>query len=160
VAEMSQKIRLVKASELFEGLSTSVCEDIVSNAFSRDYICRRVMFFEGDPIKEVLLLIEGQAKLTQVSSDGAEVLLRLCVPGQVVSPPALVQLSTHSSTAVALHPCRVLVWDAAAFETTQERFPVLRRNAQSILGRRLAELQKRLYEVSTAKVLSPRAVSS
>jgi CRP-like cAMP-binding protein len=157
---MTQKIRLVNASELFEGLSSSVCEDIVSNALPRDYISRQVMFFAGDPIKEVLLLTEGRAMLTQVCVDGTGVILRLCGPGEVVSPLALVQLSTHSSTAVALHACRLLVWDAATFESTLQRFPILRRNAQSILGRRLAELQKRLCEVSTSNVPSPRAISS
>jgi CRP-like cAMP-binding protein len=150
VAEMSQKIRLLKTSELFEGLSSSVCEDIVSNAYPRDCLCREVMFFAGDPIKEVLLLTEGQAKLTQVSADGTEIILRLCVPCEVVAPLALVHGRTHRSTAVALQACKLLVWGAATFEATLDRFPVLRRHAQIILVRRIAELQKRLCEVSTS----------
>ena len=159
MAELSQKIPLLKASELFEGLSSSDCEDIVSNAHARDYICRRVLFFAGDPIKEVLLLTEGWVMLTQVTADGTKVILRLCVPGEVVSSPALVQASTHSSTAIVLQACRLLVWDAATFEATLERFPVLLRNAQSILGRRLAELQEQFCEVSASSELSPRVVS-
>jgi CRP-like cAMP-binding protein len=149
VAEMSQKIRLLKTSELFEGLSSSVCEDIVSNAYPRDCMCSEVMFFAGDPIKEVLLLTEGRAKLTQVSADGTEIILRLCVPCEVVAPLALVQGRTHRSTAVALQACKLLVWGAATFEATLDRYPFLLRNVQSILERRLTELQRRLYEVFT-----------
>lgn len=148
MAGISQKIRLVKTFELFVGLSSSVCEDIVSNAYPRDYGRRQVMFFAGDPIKEVLLLTEGRAKLAQVSGDGTEVILRLCARGEVVSAPALVQGNTHSSTAVALRASKLLVWDVATFEATLDRFPALLRNIQNILGRRLAELQKRFCEVS------------
>jgi CRP-like cAMP-binding protein len=149
---MSHPAPPVKESELFDGLSSSDCEDIVSKAHPRSFLCGQVMFRAGDPIEEVWLLTEGRAKLTQVRAPGTEVLLRFCVPYEVVYPPALVQLSTHTSTAVALHTCRLLVWDAANFKTTLERFPLLKRNTQIILCRRIAELQKRLCEMSTSNL--------
>jgi len=153
--ETGRTIPMGETSELFEGLCSSVCEGIISTARLRDYTCSEVMFFAGDPIRGVLLLTEGLVKLTQVGEDGTEVIYRFCVPGEVVSCTALVLGGTHRSTAVALRACKVLAWDAKTFEAALEQFPVLRRKVQSILGRRLFELEKSIYEVST-QMSSPR----
>jgi CRP-like cAMP-binding protein len=153
--EMSQTIPIGETLELFEGLSSPACEGIISTARLRDYMCSEVMFFAGDPVKGVLLLTEGLVKLTQVGEDGTEVIYRFCVPGEVVSATALALGGTHSSTAVALRACKVLAWDVKTFEATLEHFPVLQRKVQSILGRRLFELEKSIYEVST-QMASPR----
>ena len=152
--ETGQTIPIGETYELFEGLCSSVCEGIISTARVRDYLCGEVMFFAGDPVNGVHLLTEGLVKLTQVSEGGTEVIYRFCVPGEVVSAAALA-LGTHRSTAVALRACRVLAWDAKTFEAALERFPVLQRKVQSILRRRLSELEKSIYEVST-QMASPR----
>jgi len=49
----------------------------------------------------------------------------------------------------------VLVWSAAIFEATLERFPILQRKAERIIQRRLEELENRFCEVST-QLASPR----
>jgi CRP-like cAMP-binding protein len=155
MAEVKDKCLLVKRSELFAGLPSSVYASIVSSARPRDFMFREVMYFAGDPIKQVLLLTEGRVKITQLSESGSEVILRLSVPGELISELALVPGGTHSSTAQALQDCKVLAWDSATFEAAIERFPVLRSNAKRILERRLEEFERRYCEVSTETV-SPR----
>src|ERR1700741_4557165 len=118
--ETGQTIPVQDTSELFEGLSGSVCGDIISTAHAREYECGEPMFFMGDPIEGVLLLTEGSAKLTQVSEDGAEVINRLCSPGEVVSALAMVLGGTHRSTAIALQRCKALAWDTPTFEAVLE----------------------------------------
>lgn len=155
MSETRQQSPLLEMSELFADLPGSVCTDIVSTARPRDFACRQVIFFAGDPIKATLLLTEGRAKITQLVESGSEVILRLTAPGEVIGELGLVSGSTHSSTAVALQACKVLVWGAATFEAALDRFPILRRNAKRILQRRLDELESRYCEVST-QMASPR----
>ena len=155
MAEAGEKSSLLTRSELFAGLPSSVCTHILSRARPMDFPCGEVMYFAGDQIEQVFLLTEGRVKITQFSERGTEVILRLCIPGEVISELALVAGSKQSSTAQAIQDCKVLAWDSATFETVIERFPVLRCNAKRILEQRLQELERRFCEVSTETV-SPR----
>jgi len=155
MAEAKDNCLLVKKSELFAGVPSSVYGSIVSSARPREFKSREVMYFAGDPIKQILLLTEGRVKITQLSESGIEVILRLSVPGDLISELALTPGSTHSSTAQAIQACTVLAWDAATFEAALERFPAFRSNAKRILERRLEEFERRYCEVSTETV-SPR----
>ena len=152
MAETIEKSPSLEMSELFADLPSSVRAEIVATARPRDYACRQVMFFAGDPIKETLLLTDGRAKIMQLGENGSEVLLRFTVPGEVIGELGLLPGSKHSSTAQALQDCKVLVWGAATFEAAFERFPILQRNAERILARRLDELERRL----ATEMTSPR----
>jgi len=155
MAEAGEKFPLVTRSELFAGIPSSVCACIVSTARPFDFACRQVLYFGGDPIEQVLLLIEGRVKTTQFSERGTEVILRLCISGEVISELAFVAESKHSSTAQAVQDCKVLAWDLATFEAALDRFPALRCNTKRILEQRLQELERRFCEVSTETV-APR----
>jgi CRP-like cAMP-binding protein len=145
-------------SELFAGVSSRVIEDVVSRARPRIFAANEVMYLMGNPITQVMLLTEGCAKKSQISENGIEVVLRLTVPGEIISEHALGAGTKHASTAQALQDCAVLAWEPATFSAAMGCFPDLRRNAQYILESRLAELSGRFWEVST-KTASPRLAS-
>jgi CRP-like cAMP-binding protein len=155
MADLTQKIAWLERSELFKGLDDSICTHMASTALSRHYAQRDVIFVAGDLIREVLLLTEGRAKLMRLSEEGAEVILRLCVPGEIVYPPALVPECVYHSTAETLRACQLLAWDARTFDAAQGRFRGLLSNAKSVLERRIRELERRHCEACTRKV-SPR----
>jgi CRP/FNR family transcriptional regulator, nitrogen oxide reductase regulator len=155
MADMNQRMELLAGAKLFEGLDSSICAYMASSALSRHYACRDVIFDAGDPIRGVLLLTEGRVKLMRFSEEGAEVILRLCAPGEVVYPPAMVPEEIHYSTAETLQQCRLLAWDAKTFEAAEERFPTLRSNARCVVERQIRELERRYWEACTQKV-SPR----
>ena len=146
---------LATRSELFAGLSSSVCTYVLSTARLMDVGSRQVIYFAGDQIQQIFLLTNGRVKITQFSERGTEVILRLCIPGEVISELALVPGSRHSTTAQAAQDCDLLAWDAATFEAAIERFPSLRCNVKRILEQRLHELERRFCEVSTETV-APR----
>jgi CRP-like cAMP-binding protein len=159
VADMNQRIALLEKADLFDGLDSSICAYMASTALSKHYACRDVIFVAGDVIREVLLLTEGRMKLMQFNEEGAEVILRLCVPGEVVYPPAMVPEDVYYSTGETLQVCRLLAWDARTFDAAQGRFPTLRSNAHRVLERQIRELELRYREACTRKV-SPRLALS
>src|SRR5947208_14290009 len=155
MAEAEKYSPLATRSELFAGLSSSVCTNILSTARLMNIRSRQVIYFAGDQIEQIFMLTSGRVKITQFSERGTEVILRLCIPGELISELALVPGSRHSSTAQAAQDCEVLAWDSATFEAALERNPLLRRNAKRILDQRLEELERRFCEVSTETV-APR----
>src|SRR5258708_38981316 len=113
--EAKQQSPLLEMYELFAGLPSSVCTDTLSTARPKGYMCRQVMLLAGDPITETLLLTDGRAKITQVGESGAEVILRLVGPGEVIGEVGLVPGSRDSSPAQSLQNCNVLVWGGTTF---------------------------------------------
>jgi CRP-like cAMP-binding protein len=159
---MAQRASAVQHFPLFSGISLSDCISIVSTAQERRYPRRQTIFFEGDPIKQVVLLTSGCVKITQVGPNGQEVILRVNGPGEMVgalgSAPCVGRCGEHCSTARTVDRSSALIWEAVQFEAIADRFPSLHRNTAHVLERRLHELEERFREISTEKV-SPRLSS-
>jgi CRP/FNR family transcriptional regulator, nitrogen oxide reductase regulator len=153
-AFVSQQPVRLKQSALFAGLSPSDCSAVMATSHERHYARRDTIFLEGDGIDNIVFLLEGCVKVTQLGLNGSEVILRLNVPGDVVGDLALLPRGNHGCTAQALYPCKVLIWDTGDFDAAAQRFPRLQRNANHILGLRLQELEERFRQVSTEKVSS------
>jgi CRP-like cAMP-binding protein len=157
-ATLGQKVALVQQSALFANIAPFDCAQIVAAAQERNLSRRQTIFFVGDPIRQLWLLTSGCVKVTQVGPNGSEVILRINGPGEVIGAFGLSSRDSHCSTAQAIHPSKVLVWDVAVFESVSERFPILRRNMLRVLGERLQEMDERFREISTEKV-APRLSS-
>jgi CRP-like cAMP-binding protein len=152
------RVNMAQRSSLFADISAPDCTTIVSSAHERQFSRRQTIFLEGDPVRQVLLLISGCVKVTQFGQSGCEVILRLSGPGEVVGVLGNFSQPSHCSTAQALDSTAALVWDPSQFESLSERFPILRRNAVHILQERLREMDQRFREISTEKV-APRLSS-
>lgn len=149
----SGKPVLVQKLPLFSELSAAECRTIVSTGYERRFKRRETIFFEGDPIQHVVMVLSGCVKITQLGFDGGEVILRLSGAGDLVGGiHPLDANSGHSSTAQTTQPSTALIWQAATFEKLLERFPAFRRNTLQVLEERLAELEQRFREVSTGRV--------
>jgi CRP-like cAMP-binding protein len=63
---------------------------------------RQTLFAEGDPVRQISLLLSGCVKLTQFGEDGSEVILRLAGPGEIVGALGLCSDAGHSATAQSM----------------------------------------------------------
>lgn len=142
----------------FADISLADIMGIVSSAQERQFSRRQTIFFEGDPVRHVVLLVSGCVKVTQLGANGNEVILRLNGAGDVLGGVGRCVGCEHCSTARTVQPAQALVWDTAQFEAVSERYPMLRRNIAHVLERRLNELEVRFREISTEKV-GPRLSS-
>jgi CRP/FNR family transcriptional regulator, nitrogen oxide reductase regulator len=148
----SQKTFAVQAFTLFSDVSTADCASITAAAREKRFARRQTIFSEGDPVQQVVMLLSGCVKITQIGLSGNEVILRLNGVGEVVGAFRLCAGCTHCSAATAVQPCTALVWEAATFERLLERYPAFRRNTVRALEERLQEMEQRFREVSTEKV--------
>jgi CRP-like cAMP-binding protein len=141
--------------ELFVDIPGSDVERIISVARVMEFTTGDVVYLADDPITRVLLLTDGCVKKSQFSESGQEVVLRLGVPGEVISEPTLVSGDKHSATVIAIEDSKALAWEVANFNAALKCFPDLRRNVGRILESRLAELSNRFWQLTT-KTASPR----
>lgn len=154
MAELRSESLSFRRPELFAGLPESDYTEVLSSASLREYLPQDIIFWAGDRVKEVLLLVVGRVKVTQFTTDGLEVILRLNAPGEIVGVPSMDPKGTHRSTAQAMRACNVLVWDAANFNELLLEFPALGRNVTAMIAQRIVELEGRFCELSTARVAS------
>ena len=152
---------LVQNSRLFAGISEAECREILGTAREKQFARKQTIFLEGDPVKHLILLTSGSAKIVQFGQNGTEVILRLKGAGEVVGTVGLHQQGRrrqrtnetgHCSTAQSLRASSALVWDAAVFDSLSQRSSVLRRNITHILCQQLEELEERYREISTERV--------
>lgn len=139
----------VQQFPLFANISRADCGEIVSRARERQFSRHQTIFLEGDPMQDIILLISGSAKITQLGQNASTVILRIVGSGEIVN---VIGLSEHCSTAHALSDSTALVWDTNAFEGLAARYPVLSWNIVNMLSRHLIELEERYREISTQKV--------
>jgi CRP-like cAMP-binding protein len=141
-----------EASPLFSGILPVDYSGISATARVKEYARGEMLYLEGDPISQVVLITCGFVKITQLGNSGTEVIIRFCGPGDVLGAVGLLSTAPHRTTAQAFRQCRALVWEAAAFKAMLRRFPILHQNMVRILEDDLLELEVRFREVATERV--------
>jgi len=144
--------RVVKRIELFRGLSFSESREIAMSARERVFAHGETIFLEDGPIGFVSAVVSGHVKTVRSSRVGKLVILHLAGPGEVLNGLRLSMGGNHIFTAQAVGRCRVLTWDARAFEEFVRKFPTLQSNATRLLFRRLRITEGRLHELATERV--------
>jgi CRP/FNR family transcriptional regulator, nitrogen oxide reductase regulator len=137
-----------RALRLFTRLDAAAYQAIISAAQEKRFWRDQTIFFEGDPVRDVFVLLSGCIKLTQTGTRGNEVILRLTTPGDVLGG-VFNRAYGQCCTARALRPSASLVWDVRVFEALLERFPVFRQEVTYALEERLSEMEQRFWEAST-----------
>lgn len=137
---------------MFCGISPEDYARIYAAARSKTFSRGDMLYREGDPVQQVLLLTSGVVKVTQLGTKGTEVILRLAVPGDIIGALGLLSTGKHGTTAQAAKAGRALIWDAPTFRSLMERFPVMRHNLVRVLSQDLLELEERFREVATERV--------
>jgi len=150
--ELKLRLTFMEQASLFTGLTGAQRYELALAA--RDRQCRRqeVLFSEGQPGLELFVLGTGRVKLTQLTPDGREVILRLVGPAAVVGGLGLDGKDSYPATACALDTSHAIGWDRRILERHMERIPALQRNALRIASEGLLHLQQRYIELATQKV--------
>ena len=140
------------ASALFTGMSQRECMEIASCARARTFARDEILFSQGQPVRNLILLQSGSVKLTQLSPAGNEVLLWMSGSGEAVNVNADRIACNHTCSARAMERCHALVWEYQRLQALLNQYPQLRKNIGRILAGRLQELEERFREVATERV--------
>lgn len=140
----------VRQFEVFLDIPPQDCTTIVANARERQFERRRTVLVEGD--ENVLLLLTGSLKVTQLSTNGQPIIMRLSGPGDLLGYGGRPVDTANFSSASTLEASTALAWKREDFHAAVDRFPLLQRNIVRALEYQLNEIDARYREVSTEKV--------
>ncbi len=107
---------------------------------------------QEDPAERIYVVRSGRLKLSQLSEDGQQVLLRYATPGMMVAAIGLVEGGSYPVSAQADEDSQVLSWSQAAMFELIHRYPELAFKAMKILSIHVLEFQDRYRELATERV--------
>ena len=111
-----------------------------------------VFFMQGDPADAVYSIETGRVRLSQVTAEGQQILLRVIGPGTVFGAIALARVDTYPVTAEAAEECTALVWPSSVLMGLVEQMPKLALNAIQLMAGHVQEFQDRFREMATQRV--------
>ena len=150
--ESIHSILRVQHFPIFANISPPLCNEIISAGLERNFPAQQSIFFQGDAANQIFLLISGCVKLTQMTANGAEVILRLSGPSELIGDTGFGFKGPHRSTAQAMRLSRAVMWDSVTFAALVRKCPILQQNLIRIIEKNLMELEERFQEISTANV--------
>jgi len=156
---IAERVVLMCASALFTGLSRQDCLEIASCAKARTFARDELLFMQGQPVRNLVLIQSGRVKLTQLSPNGNEVILWMNGSGDAVGVPTNTSALSHTCSARAMEHCRALTWEYSRLQQLLVQYPQIRNNINQILSGRLNELEERFREIATEKVAKRLALA-
>jgi CRP-like cAMP-binding protein len=150
---MAAVIREVLArSPVFQELSAQALAAIAEKGVPRRLRRRELLFNQGDPADEFAVVVEGRLKLSQVTAEGQELIVRYVGPGEMCAVVALFAGQDYPATAEAVGDTSVIAWPRGTLDELMRAHPQLALNVLRLLSERMGELSDRLRELSTERV--------
>ncbi|HZQ09937.1 MAG TPA: Crp/Fnr family transcriptional regulator [Anaerolineae bacterium] len=147
-----EQLALLMRVPLFARLNRSELE-VVAAAARRQHVERdEFVFQQGSPASDICILRAGRVRVTQVTPDGNQVLLRFIHPGQMFGGVAAFGLAEYPASAQAIEPSQVWLWNGKTMRELMQRMPQLALNALDHTVETIQQLQTRVRELQTERV--------
>jgi CRP-like cAMP-binding protein len=126
--------------------------EIVRVSYAKEADAGEFFFNEGDQADEFLVLTTGRVKLTQLTPDGQQVVLRLIGPGDAFGGVGAFGDPTYPISAAAVDMASALAWNSATMRHLLETQNQIALNALRFVARRLHDLQRLYRQAMTERV--------
>lgn len=137
---------------MFASLETDALRHIARTATVRPVEAGSTFFREGDLASSFFVVEAGSVKLTQLTPEGHQVVLRLLGSGEAFGGVAAFGGGPYPVTAEAVTDASAFEWPGPVMATLMEQYPRLTMNALRFVVARLHELQVRYRQLATEKV--------
>ena len=131
-------------SKFLAGLDATALRQILDAAHVRHLGREKNITFGGERPDHLFLLRAGRAKFYTVTESGAEVVLLLAVPGDVIGLVSLLSNPPpYIASAKTVSECDLLVWDHATLRRLAKAYPLLTENGLRLALHYLGVYMKR-----------------
>jgi CRP-like cAMP-binding protein len=149
---MSTTLAKIKSFLLFTGLDDPQLEQVLHAGIQRNIHTETYLYMQGDEAQTFFLLVQGRVKLSQVTLEGHQVILRYAAPGESFGVVAALSGTDYPVSAQTVEDSQVLSWDQTAMHRLMSQYPIIALNALRIMSERVREFQDRIRELSTERV--------
>ncbi|WP_332690381.1 Crp/Fnr family transcriptional regulator [Devosia sp.] len=143
---------LVRALPLFNKLSDAELDRLLARATMRRVAMGEAVFEQGQKADRFFLLLHGRLKVTQVTADGQQIIVRMVHPGDIFGFAKALQRDDYPGTPTAAAESVVICWPTEVWGLFVEQNPHLAVNAMQTIGQRLQEAHTRIREMATEEV--------
>ena len=137
---------------IFLGLDEAALDEVLAAARTAAAQVGEAYVCQGEPARSFYLLISGRVRLSQVTPEGQQVVMRFVSPGEEFGIVAVLGRLPYPVTAEAVEPALALVWSGEVFNGLILRHPQIGLNGMAMLAERVKEFQDRLREAGTQRV--------
>lgn len=148
-------LEILASAPALAGLTEAERRRMLESAEIHQVPAGQPVFHQGDPARAFFLLTDGRVKLTQVSEEGEELVVRFVTPGQPLAAISLLPDRIYPVSARAAVASRALRWSGPALRELTREVPGLLGVAGEAMADHMEEVTGRLREVSTERV-APR----
>lgn len=142
----------MRALPLFAKMSDSDLDRMLARATLRRVALGEAVFEQGQKADRFFLLLHGRLKVTQVTSDGQQIIVRMVHPGDLFGFAKALQREDYPGTPTAAAESVVVSWPTEVWGQFVEQNPHLAVNAMQTIGQRLQEAHTRMREMATEDV--------
>jgi CRP-like cAMP-binding protein len=143
---------ILQALPFFAGLSERDWEKVVDLFGERQYQRDDYIFLEGEAPEALFIIRTGKVKVLRHSTDGKDVVLRVCGPGNLLGAVAVFDGGGYSGTAQVIENCVALVIARNDCLTLVNRFPVFALAVIADLGTRLRSSAEQIRSLAVERV--------
>ncbi|WP_160012391.1 Crp/Fnr family transcriptional regulator [Rhizobium sp. 18055] len=137
---MLQKLRSVRQSELFRGVSAEVAAEIEATCRIKTFSTNEVIHPEGELAVAIFYVVNGLVRLTKTeAASGREADVSVCEPGETFGEYLLIEGVKYVTAARAADVTDVAIFDLIKLRKLAGRHPILQTNAARIMSRHLSE---------------------
>lgn len=143
---------ILLALPFFSGLSERDWEKVVDLFSERQYQKDDYVFLEGEAPEALYILKTGKVKVLRHSTDGKDVVLRVCGPRHLLGTVAVFDGGGYPGTAQVIEECAALVIARNDCLTLVNRYPVFALAVISDLGSRLRSSAEQIRSLAVERV--------
>lgn len=143
---------LVRSLPLFANMADVELDRMLARAAMRRIPPGEAVFEQGQKATQFFLLLHGRLKVTQVTAEGQQIIVRVVHPGDLFGFAQALQRDDYPGTPIAAAESVVICWPNEVWASIVEQNPNLAVNAMRTIGQRLQEAHTRIREMSTEEV--------
>lgn len=148
----SEALGLLEKSEIFRGVDEASLVAVYESAYRRRVRAREFFFHQDEAATTFYLVLEGRARLLQLTPEGHQVIIRYVSPGDAVGIIVALSEIPYPLSAEAVTDCVVLAWDRETTMRFMESNTLMAFNGMRMIAKRFRELQGRYLELATERV--------
>lgn len=150
--DITQLQNALKTLPLFNELRQADIEQIIRAGNQRKTAQGEYLFMQGDSADFLMVLLAGRVKITQVSDDGQQILLRIASSFDMLGAVALSPTQAYPASAQADEDCLALYWKKDDMMRLAKNMPQLALNAVAFMAKHVRQFQDRYRELATQRV--------
>jgi CRP-like cAMP-binding protein len=143
---------LLQRCPLFDGIGPKDLEIFLASARLRTARRGGFFFLEGDPPRQVHVLIQGKVRLVRSGPQGREAILGFIEPGGPFGYVAVWAGTPHGVSAQAAQASRALAWDASIIGQLMAQYPGIALRGLRLMARHVEGSWDRLQDLTTGRV--------